>query len=179
MDTPQSQDLTARHELGTTLEIARIILEFAANLDHLTREICREIVERHRYDSLALYLSSQDGHGLSLAHGARLGPNLPERDAHALATQSATRAQSLTTRSGSAWRVAIPIEDGATTLGVLIAASTGPDTDATRALALCKSLARLIALGIQNAHLRGLALASQQDHNRDRLRLKIDAAGSK
>ena len=168
MDTPQSQDLTARHELGTTLEIARIILEFAANLDHLTREICREIVERHRYDSLALYLSRQDGHGLSLAHGARLGPNLPERDAHALAAKSAHRAQSLTTRSGSAWRVAIPIEDGSTTLGVMIAASHGPDTDATRALALCKSLARLIALGIQNAELRilELELAARQERGR-------------
>ena len=98
MDNPQSQDLTARHELGTTLELARIILEFASNPDDLTREICREIVERHRYDSLALYLSSQDGNRLRLAHGARLGENLPERAAYALATQSAHRAQSLTTR---------------------------------------------------------------------------------
>ncbi len=103
-----------------------------------------------------------------LAHGARLGPNLPERDAHALATQSATRAQSLTTRSGSAWRVAIPIDDGSTTLGVLIAASQGPYTDATRALALCKSLARLIALGLQNAELRilELELAARQERGR-------------
>ena len=153
MDTPQSQDLTARHELGTTLEIVRIILEFASNLDDLTREICREIVERHRYDSLALYLFNQDGNRLSLAHGARLCQNLPERAAHALAAQSAASAQSLTTRSGNAWRVAVPIQDRATTLGVMIAASTGPDADATHALALCKSLARLIALGIQNAHL--------------------------
>ncbi len=152
MDNSQSQDLTARHELGTTLELARIILEFASDLDDLTREICREIVERHRYDSLALYLSRQDG--LRLAHGARLSENLREREALALAAQSAARAQSLTTRIGNAWRVAVPIEDGATTLGVLIAASTGPDTDAHRALALCKSLARLIALGIQNAELR-------------------------
>ena len=165
MDTPQSQDLTARHELGTTLELARIILEFASNLDDLTREICREIVERHRYDSLALYLSRQNGDRLKLAHGARLGPNLPERAAHALAIQSANLAQSLTTRDGHSWRVAVPIQDGATTLGVMIAASTGPNTDANRALALCKSLARLIALGIQNAQLRilELELAARQE----------------
>ena len=156
MDTLRLQYQTARHEQGTLLEIARIILEFAANLDDLTREICREIVERHKYDHCAIYLTQPEDRPLTLAHGARLGPNLTESDATALANQSATRNQSLTARSGDTWRVAIPIEDGKTTLGILIAASTGPDPDARHALALCKTLARLIALGLQNANLRRL-----------------------
>lgn len=152
-DTLRLQYQTARHEQGTLLEIARIILEFAANLDDLTREICREIVERHKYHHCAIYLTQPENRPLTLAHGARLGPNFTKRDAFTLATQSAARNQSLTARRGNAWRVAIPIEDGKTTLGILIAASTGPDPDAHRALALCKTLTRLIALGIQNASL--------------------------
>lgn len=154
MDTLRLQYQTARHEQGTLLEIARIILEFAANLDDLTREICREIVERHKYHHCAIYLTQPENRPLTLAHGARLGPNLTQSEAAALANESLARAQSLTTRNAGAWRVAVPIEDGKTTLGILIAASTGPAPDARRALALCKTLARLIALGLQNAHLR-------------------------
>ena len=155
---------TAMHEQGTLLELARIILAFAADMDDLTREICREIVERHRYDHVALYLSQSDDRALKLAYGARLGANLLERDANSLAAESVARSQSLTTRSGKYWRVAVPIEDDSTTLGVMIAASVGPDADARRALILCKALARLIAVGIQNAYLRGrqLELSAQQ-----------------
>ena len=154
MDTLRLQYQTARHEQGTLLEIARIILEFASDLDDLTREICREIVERHKYRHCAIYLTQPENRPLTLAHGARLGPNLTESDATALANESLARAQSLTARNGSAWRVAIPIEDGKTTLGILIAASTGPAPDTHRALALCKTLARLTAIALQNAHLR-------------------------
>ena len=149
---PRAQ--TAMHEQGTLLEIARIILAFAADMDDLTREICREIVERHRYDHVALYLSQPDGHALRLAHGARLGPNFTERDATDLAARAAAQSRSMTARSGDTWRVAVPIDDGKTTLGVIVAASPGPNSDAQRALALCKTLARLIAIGIQNAHFR-------------------------
>ena len=152
-DTLRLQYQSARHEQGTLLEIARIILAFADNLDDLTREICREIVERHGYEHVAIYLSRPEGRPPGLAHGARLGPNLPEPDATTLAAESVTRSQSLAARNSDAWRVAVPIDDGKTTLGVIIAASTGPDSDAQRALALCKTLARLIAIGLQNAHL--------------------------
>ena len=56
----------------------------------------------------------------------------------------------------------------------MIAASTGPHADATRALTLCKSLARLTAIGLQNAHLRSRhpEFATQQDPNRDKLHLE-------
>ena len=89
-----------------------------------------------------------------LAHGARLGENLSEREADTLASTSAERSQPLTARNADSWRIAVPIEDGSTTLGVLIAASEGPDSDAHHALAICKALARLIAIGLQNATLR-------------------------
>ena len=153
-DTLRLQYQAARHEQGTLLEIARIILAFAHDLDDLTREICREIVERHGYEHVAIYLSRPEGRPPTLAHGARLGPNLPEPDATALAADSVARSQSLTIRNSDAWRVAIPIDDGKTTLGVIVAASTGSGSDARRALALCKTLARLIAIGLQNANLR-------------------------
>ena len=166
-DTLRFQAQAARHELGTLLEIARIILTFASDMDDLTREICREIVERHRYDHCAIYLSGPESRPLTLAHGARLGPNLTQSDALTLATQAATHNQSLTIRNGSAWRVAVPIEDGKTTLGILIAASTGPDPDTHHALALCKTLARLIAIGLQNASLRRLGRADIYSHSRE------------
>ena len=153
-DAWRLQAQTAMHEQGTLLEIARIILAFAADMDDLTREICREIVERHHYDHCAIYLSERECGALKLAHGDRLGENLSEREADALASKSAERSQALTSRNAGSWRVAIPIEDGSTTLGVLITASEGPDSNAQRALALCKTLARLIAIGIQNATLR-------------------------
>lgn len=167
-DAWRTRAQTAMHEQGTLLEIARIILAFAADMDDLTREICREIVERHRYDHCAIYLSHQECGALRLAHGARLGENLSEREASALATDSNTRSQSLTTRNGSSWRAAIPIEDGSTILGILITASEGSDADAHHALALCKALTRLIAIGIQNAHLRRrqpeLTAQKENDH---------------
>ena len=153
-DTLRLQYQAARHEQGTLLEIARIILAFSDDLDDLTREICREIVERHRYDHCAIYLSQRECGALRLAHGARLGENLSECEADALASKSAQRSQSLTARNGDSWRIAIPIQDGSTTLGVLIAASVGSDADAHHAFAICKALARLIAIGIQNAYLR-------------------------
>ena len=155
MDTLRFQAQVARHEQGTLLEIARIILTFASDMDDLTREICREIVERHRYDHCAIYLSQRECGALKLAHGARLGENLTEREADALASESIEHSQSLTARNGDSWRVAAPIDDGKTTLGALVAASEGSDSDAQRALALCKTLSRLIAIGIQNADLRG------------------------
>ncbi len=164
-DTLRLQYQTARHEQGTLLEIARIILAFAHNLDDLTREICREIVERHGYEHVAIYLSRPEGHLPKLAHGARLGPNLPEPDATTLAAESAACSQSTITRKADAWRVAVLIDDGKTTLGVIIAASTGPDSDARHALALCKTLARLIAIGLQNANLRRLDHADIYGHS--------------
>lgn len=153
-DTWRLQAQTAMHEQGTLLEIARIILAFAADMDDLTREICREIVERHRYDHCAIYLSLRECGAPGLAHGSRLGENLSEREADALASESIQRSQALTSRNADPWRIAIPIEDGYTTLGVLIVASAGSDSDARRAFAICKALARLIAIGLQNAHLR-------------------------
>lgn len=154
MDLWRLRAQTAMHEQGTLLEIARIILAFAVDMDDLTREICREIVERHKYDHCAIYLAPQECGALKLARGARLGENLRGREANALAYESVERSQSLVARSGDFWRVAIPIEDGSTTLGVLVAASAGSDSAAAHAHALCKALARLIAIGIQNADLR-------------------------
>ena len=168
MDKWRLQARTALHEQGTLLEIARIILAFASDMDDLTLEISREIVERHRYDHLAIYMSRRDGRPLTLTKGHRLGERLTEREATALVNQSAERSQELTDRNGDSWRVAIPIEDGSTTLGVLVAGSVGSDADAGRACALCKALSRLIALGIQNSSLRRqqLELALQQERGR-------------
>ena len=150
-DAWRLQAQTAMHEQGTLLEIARIILAFAADMDDLTREICREIVERHHYDHCAIYLSQRECGALRLAHGDRLGEDLSEREAAALASKSADHSQPLISRNADSWRIAVPIEDGFTTLGVLVAASEGLDADARHALAICKALARLIAIGIQNA----------------------------
>lgn len=168
-DTWRLRAQTAIHEQGTLLEIARIILAYAADMDDLTREICREIVERHKYDHCALYLSQPECSALRLAHGARLGENLPEREAEALASKSAQRSESLTDLSGDSWRIVVPIEDGSATLGVLVAASEDPDADAQRALAICKALARLIAIGLQNADLRGRQPEPAAEQERGRI----------
>ncbi len=153
-DTWRLRAQRALHEQGTLLEIARIILAFAADIDDLTRELCREIVERHRYDHCAIYLSGREDGRLSLAYGARLGEKLSEREASDLAGAAAARSQSLTARNGDSWRVVVPIEDGSNILGVIVAGSVGPDSDADHALVLCNAFARLAAVGIQNAYLR-------------------------
>ena len=167
-DAWRLQAQTAMHEQGTLLEIARIILTFAADMDDLTREICREIVERHHYDHCAIYLSQRECGALRLAHGDRLGEDLSEREADVLASKSAERSQPLISRNADSWRIAVPIEDGSATLGVLVAASEGTDADAHHAFAICKALARLIAIGIQNAELRRLdqELGARQEHGR-------------
>ena len=153
-DTLRLQYQAARHEQGTLLELARIILAFAADIDDLTREICREIYERHNYEYCALYLSRGDSGSLRQANGGRLGGNLTTREAEALAYEAVTHSQDLTGRNGDSWRVAVRLEDYSTTLGAIIAGSVGSDADAERALAVCKALSRLIAIGIQNATLR-------------------------
>ena len=167
VDTWRLRAQTVMHEQGTLLEIARLILAFAVDMDDLTRELCREIVERHRYDHFAIYLSHRESRALKLAHGGRLGENLSERDAGSLASESIARSQALTTRNCDSWRVAVPIEDGSSILGAMIAGSVGSDAEADSALALCKALARLFAIGIQNSDLRILQseLASRQERN--------------
>ena len=147
---------TAMHEQGTLLEIVRIILAFAADIDDLTREICREIYERHHYEYCALYLSRGDSDPLIQANGGRLGGNLTAREAGALASETIANPQARTARTGDSWRVAVPIEDGSTTLGAIIAGSVGSDADAERALAVCKGLSKLIAIGVQNSEIRTL-----------------------
>ncbi len=154
VDTLRLQYQAARHEQGTLLEIARIILAFADDIDDLTREICREIYERHNYEYCALYLSRGDSGSLRQANGGRLGGNLTAREAEALAYEAIAHSQALTARNGDSWRVAVPLEDYFTTMGAIIAGSVGSDADAERALAVCKTLARLIAIGLQNANLR-------------------------
>ena len=154
VDTWRLRARTAMHEQGTLLEIARIILAFSSDMDDLTREMCREVVERHRYDHFAIYLSLPDSDALKLAVGDRLGPDLPRQEAYALASECVSRSQYMTARDGDSWRAAIPIEDGSTTLGAMFAASSGSEHDARGALVLCGALARLFAIGIQNANLQ-------------------------
>ena len=154
VDTWKLRAQSAMHEQGTLLEIARIILAFAADMDDLTRELCREIVERHGYDHCAIFLTRRDRLTLALAGGHRLGEGLTEREAATLAGEAAGRSRELTAQNGDSWRVAVPIEDGFNTLGILVTGSDGSDSDSERALAVCKALTRLIAIGIQNSALR-------------------------
>ena len=140
VDEWQLRAQAAMHEQGTLLEIARLILAFAADMDDLTRELCREIVERHRYDHFAIYLSRRESRALELAHGDRLGENL-SRLRRTRSPRNPSRVPMPSPRgTGTPWRVAVPIEDGSTVLGAIIAGSAGTDSDAGSALALCKAL---------------------------------------
>ena len=147
------QEQMALHEQGTLFEITLAVLSAVADVDDLMRRVSAIIVGRHRYDHFGIFLAQSGDGELRPVRG---GPvrNISREAQMAMAREAATTSRPLLKHTRWTWRVAVPIRSSSTVLGVMVAGSDGPGTNADRALVLCQALAAQLALGIQNANLR-------------------------
>ncbi len=171
-DTHILESQMALHEQGTVFEVTLIILSESEDVDDLMRKVARTIVDRHRYDHLAIYLRQPGVPGLRLASGESTGAT-PHEAFTSMARAATSESRSLIERHGNRWRVAVPIEDGSNTLGVLIVGSDTSSTRADRARVLCRALAAQLSLGIQNSGLRRRQLEVVADRERARIAHEI------
>ena len=79
---------------------------------------------------------------------------IPHEAFIAMAREAVSESKSLIERCRNRWQVAVPIEAGSNTLGVMVVGSDNLSTRADRARALCRALAVQLSLGIQNSDLR-------------------------
>ena len=171
-DTRILESQMALHEQGTVFEVTLAILAASADVDDLMQKVARTIVDRHNYDHLAIYLRQSGVAGLRLAAGESTGA-IPHEAFTSMARAATSESRSLIERHGNRWRVAVPIEDGSDTLGVLIVGSDTSSTRADRARVLCRALAAQLSLGIQNSDLRRQQLVTVADRERARIAHEI------
>ena len=171
-DPQQLQEQMALHEQGTLFEITLAVLSAVADVDDLMRRVSAIIVGRHRYDHFGIFLVQPGGQEVRPVRG---GPvrNVPREVQMAMVRQAATSARPVLKHARGTWRVAVPIRSSSTVLGVMVAGSEDPATNADRALVLCQALAAQLALGIQNANLRRRQLEVAADEKRARIAHEI------
>ena len=168
----QLREQMALHEQGTLFEITLAVLSAVADVDDLMRRVSEIIVGRHGYDHFGIFLVQPGDQALRPVRG---GPtrNVSREVQTAMATEVATSFRPLLKHTRGRWRIAVPIRSSSTVLGVMVAGSDDPATNADRALALCKALAAQLALGIQNANLRRQQLEVAADEERARIAHEI------
>ena len=159
--------LLAIHDQGTLFEVTRVIVSATADVDELMRRVARTVRERHQYGFVLIYLSQPDG-GLRLAGGA-IGSGEPNPGAlDDIINRVAALSQSRVEAGGRLWRVAVPVRDDGSLLGVIALGLDGPVRVRGRTVMLAETLAGQIAVGIQSAnlHQRQIDLASQLERAR-------------
>lgn len=171
-DTHILESQMALHEQGTVFEVTLAILAATEYVDDLMRRAAQTIVERHRYDHIAIYLTQPGTPGLRLAVVESTGA-IPHETFISLARAATSESRSLIERHGNRWRVAVPIEPGSHILGVLVVGSDTSSTRADRARILCRALAVQLSLGIQNSDLRRQQLEVVADQERARIAHEI------
>ena len=148
--------------LCTMLEIARLVAVITTRENEVMVRVARTIGERHRFDSVGIYVLGADGRGVRLSgwSGEREEleryPRQPDDLVHRAMDAMETRSE----RDGGTWRTAIPIRDDGTPLGVLLLASGRPAGDAWGVAGLGAMLVSQIAVGIRVAELLGRADAA-------------------
>lgn len=162
----------ALHEQGTVFEVNLTILSASEDVDDLMRRVARTIVDRHRYDHLAIYLTQSNYPELRLAAGESTGV-IPHEAFISMARAATSESRSLIERHGNRWRVSVPIEAGPDTLGVLVVGSDTLSARAERTRILCRALATQLSLGIENTNLRRQQLELVADQERARIAHEI------
>ena len=148
----------ASRNLGTMLEITRNVAVITTNLNDMMRRVARTIGESHRYDSVGIYLSGQDGRDVRLAGwvGDIEEPRRHTRDSDHLIYRAISDLELRSVTDESSWSAAMPIRDGGSVLGVLFIVSKEPAM-ARSGIAGLDALVGQIAVGIRVADLRRAA----------------------
>ena len=146
---------TALRNIGTMLEITRNVAVITTNVNEMMVRVAQAIGERHRYESVGIYLAGPDGREVRLSGWVGDLDDLQRyaQDPDHLIHRAVDEMQLRSARDGSSWNTAMPIHDGGSILGVLLTVSRVPPGDAADMTGL-SALVGQIAVGIRVSDLR-------------------------
>ena len=152
--------------MGTMLEITRSVAVITTNVNEMMRRVAQTIGERHRYDTVGIYLSGPDGRDMRLA-GWVGDPESLQRYAQQsdhLIHQAVSHMDTRSAQDDRSWSAAMPIRDSGSLLGVLLVAHEGSGRAPPGARVLESALTSQIAVGIRTAGLRERTDAAMSGH---------------
>ena len=143
-------------DLGTMLEITRSVAVITSNINDMMRRVARTIGERHRYDTVGIYLVGPDGGDVRLSGWVG---NFEDLEQYASQTdhlifQAISEERTRSVRDEESWSAAIPIRDSDALMGVLLVASREAEAVVPGRFGLDQTLVSQIAVGIRIARLR-------------------------
>ncbi len=143
-------------DLGTMLEITRSVAVITSNINDMMRRVARTIGERHRYDTVGIYLVGPDGGDVKLSGWVG---NFEDLEQYASQTdhlifQAISEERTRSVRDKESWSAAIPIRDSDALMGVLLVASREAEAVVPGRFGLDQTLVSQIAVGIRIARLR-------------------------
>ena len=143
-------------DLGTMLEITRSVAVITSNINDMMRRVARTIGERHRYDTVGIYLVEPEGADVKLSGWVG---NFEDLERYASQTdhlifQAISEERTRSVRDEESWSAAIPIRDSDALIGVLLVASREAGAVVPGRVGLDQTLVSQIAVGIRIARLR-------------------------
>lgn len=163
----------ALNDLGTLYDVTRNVISATADVDALLQHVA-QTMRQHRpaFGGFAIYLQDADDGILKLSSSSvsleELGESPALEPGEGLVGKAASLLQTQMEELGASWRVATPIRNDDTLLGVMLLGSRVMVNDGSRAVNLAEALANQVAIGIQNARLQRqqVELAAQEERNR-------------
>ena len=143
-------------DLGTMLEITRSVAVITSNINDMMRRVARTIGERHRYDTVGIYLVGPEGADVKLSGWMGNFEDLDQytRQTDHLIFQAISEECTRSARDEESWSAAIPIRDSDALMGVLLVASREAGAVVPGRAGLGQTLVSQIAVGIRIARLR-------------------------
>ena len=155
LERRKTQAEAALRNIDTMLEITRNVAVITTNVNEMMSRVAQAIGERHRYDSVGIYLSSRDGREIRLAGWVGDAEELQRytRDSDHLIHRAIGDLELRSATHDSTWSAAMPIRDRGSLLGVLLIVSNEPARVRAGITGL-DALVGQIAVGIRVADLR-------------------------
>lgn len=143
-------------DLGTMLEITRSVAVITSNINDMMRRVARTIGERHRYDTVGIYLVGPEGTDVKLSGWVGNFEDLEQyaQQTDHLIFQAISDERTRSVRDEESWSAAIPIRDGDALIGVLLVASREAGAVVPGRVGLDQTLVSQVAVGIRIARLR-------------------------
>ena len=124
----QRTRINALDDPGTMLKVTGSVAVITSNVNEMMRRMARTIGERHRYESVGIYLTGPDGLDVRLAGWEGDFERIEgyPRDSGHVIHQTIDEMGPRSVRDGSSWNTAMPIHEGGPVLGILLAVSREP-----------------------------------------------------
>ena len=162
-------------DLGTMLEITRSVAVITSNVNDMMRRVARTIGERHRYDTVGIYLVGPEAGDVRLSGWVGNFEDLEQyaRQSDHLIFQAISEERTRSVRGEESWSAAIPIRDSDALMGVLLVASREAGAVAPGLVGPGQTLVSQIAVGIRIARLRQSATDVRTPHEWELLTRQI------